>query len=583
MMNPISNVAKLGLLTALLIGSASAQVKNPTTLVSLSIGDWSSFDPAQCYDTACGEVIQNTIETLYFPKPFDLVKNPEAGPITFEPLLAAGMPQVSNGGKTYTIKLNPKAKFSDGSPVTAEDVKYSIARQLLESTDAGASGLLLEPLVGDASPIRKGGKIGFDEVDKSMTVKDPTTIVFNLAKPFTPFLSILAHPAAAVYSKAAAIKAGEWDGTKATWEQFNNAALGSSKYANVLPLGSGPFVLQRYDKGSQVILKRNDNYWRSPAKLQIVVIKKVDEPSTAVQLLRTGDADQTLVGSYPNNVAAQFAAQPGVKVINKVATLVLQALFMNQNIKDTAKLGSGKMDENGIPANFFSDANVRRGMAASFDYQAFLKDQLLGAGVINNSVIPSTLPGYNAALKYKFDKTAATAYFKRAWGGKLWNTGFTVPIYWNSGNVNRQKAAEILKRGVESLNPKFHIDVREAQFSSILADSAAGRESMWMLGWQADYADPHNFAQPFLASAGNYPQNMSYKNPTVDKLIDQAVAETDTAKRAVLYKRIAEIGFNDVAEVPIYQPVSYTAQRDWVQGRVTNPLYSGDIYYYTSK
>ncbi len=341
--------------------------------------------------------------------------------------------------------------------------------------------------------------------------------------------------------------------------------------------------MQRYDKGSQVILKRNDNYWRSPAKLQIVVIKKVDEPATAVQLLRTGDADQILVGSYPRNVAAQFAAQPGVKVVDDISTLVLQALFMNQNIKDAAKLGSGKLDEKGIPANFFSDINVRRGIAASFDFQAFLRDQLLGKGVINNSVIPTTLPGNNKALKYKFDKAAATTYFKRAWGGKLWTTGFTVPIYWNSGNVNRQKAAEILKRGVESLNPKFHIDVREAQFSAILADSASNRQSMWMLGWQADYADSHNFAQPFLASSGNYPQNMGYKNPAVNKLIDQAVAETNTAKRAALYRQISSIGFNDVAEVPLWQPVSYTAQRDWVQGRVTNPLYSGDIYYYTSK
>ncbi len=187
-MKPISNVAKFGLLTALLLGSASAQVKNPTTLISLTIGDWLSFDPAQCYDTACGEVIQNTVETLYFPKPFDIVKDPGGSKIVFEPLLAAGLPQISNGGKTFTIKLNPKAKFSDGTPVTAEDVKYSISRQLLESTDAGGSGLLLEPLVGDASPIRKGGKIGFDQVDKSMTVKDANTIVFNLAKPFTPFL-----------------------------------------------------------------------------------------------------------------------------------------------------------------------------------------------------------------------------------------------------------------------------------------------------------------------------------------------------------------------------------------------------------
>lgn len=572
------------LLAGLILGaSASAQVKNPGTLISLTIGDWSSFDPAQCYDTACGEVIQNTLETLYFPKPFDIIKNPTGSKSEYEPLLAASMPQITNGGKTFTIKLNPRARFSDGTPVTADDVKYSLMRQVLISSDQGPAALLLEPLTGSAANIRKGGKIGFDEINRAITVRGKDTVVFNLAKPFVPFTAVLAHTASAIYSKAAAIKAGEWNGTKATWEQYNNVAAASSKFNDVLPVGSGPFVLGRYDKGQQVILRRNDRYWRAPAKLQTVVIKKVDEAATAVQLLRTGDADQILVGAYPRNVATQFDNQPGVRVIDNISTLVVQALFMNFNIKDNAKLGTAKLDEKGIPANFFSDANVRRAFAASFDYQAFLKDQLLGKGLINNTVMQSSLPGYNAGLRYKFDRAAATTYFKRAWGGKLWQTGFTVPVYWNSGNVNRQKSAEILKRNIEALNPKFHVEVREAQFSAILADAAANRQSVWMGGWQADYADAHNFAQPFLASTGNYPQNTGYKNATIDRLVDQAVAETNATKRAALYKRIVQLGFTDAAIIPLYQPVVYTAQRDWVKNRVTHPLYSGDIYYYTSK
>ncbi len=313
------------------------------------------------------------------------------------------------------------------------------------------------------------------------------------------------------------------------------------------------------------------------------MIKRVDEPATAVQLLKTGDADQFVVGSYARNVAKQFAGLSSVKVIDNIATLVLQTLFMNFNIKDSAKLGSGKLDEKGIPANFFSDLNIRRAFAASFDYDTFLKDQLLGKGVLNNTAMQTSFPGYDKALQYHFDKAAATTSFKKAWGGKVWESGFTVPVYFNSGNANRQKAAEVLKRGVEAINPKFHIDVRETQFSQILADQAVQRESVWMLGWQADYGDPHNFAQPFLASTGNYPQNTEYRNPKIDKLIDQAVSISDPAQRAALYRQMIRTGFNDVAEIPIYQPVNYTAQRDWVKGRVTNPLYAGDIYYYTSK
>ncbi len=573
------------LITALLLCTtpALAQVKNPGTLVSLTIGDWSTFDPAQCYDTACGEILQNTLETLYFPQPSRIETDASNPKIVNQPLLAAALPTITNGGKTFTIKLNAAAKFSDGTPVTSADVKYSLMRQMLISADAGAAPLLLEPIMGSAAGIKKDDATAFDKMDKAIQTPNATTVVFNLAKPFAPFVAVLAHPVAAIYSKAAAVKAGAWDGGKTTWQKFSNENLANSVFANVVPLGSGPFQLQRYDKGSQVILRRNDKYWRAPAKLQTVVIKKVDEPATAVQLLKTGDADQILTNNYARNIAGQFSSLPGVKVIDNVATLTVSAMFMNFDIQDTSKLGSGKLDEKGIPANFFSDLNVRKGFAASFDYQAYVRDQLLGKGLINNTAMQSSLPGYNAALKYKFDRVAATNAFKKAWGGKLWDAGFTVPIYWNSGNVNRQKAAEIMKRGVEALNPKFHVDVREAQFSQIIADQAARRESMWMLGWQADYGDPHNFAQPFLASTGNYPQNTGYKNAVVDRLIDQAVATTDAARRAALYKQIVQIGFNDVAEIPIYQTVSYTAQRDWVKGRVSNPLYAGDIYYYTSK
>ncbi|ULH13992.1 ABC transporter substrate-binding protein (plasmid) [Deinococcus sp. KNUC1210] len=576
---------KLGWITPLLLlGTlASAQVKNPDTLVSLTIADWSSFDPAQCYDAACSEILQNTLETLYFPAPSDLETEASNPKIVNQPLLAAALPTITNGGRTFTIKLNPAARFSDGTPVTAADVKYSLMRQMLISADAGGSTLLLEPIMGSAASIRKDDTAAFGIMDKAIVAQNPTTIVFNLAKPFTPFLAVLAHPVAAIYSRAAAIKAGAWDGDKNTWQKYSNESLAASPYANVIPLGTGPFTLQRYDKGQQVILRRNDKYWRSPAKLQTVVIKRVDEPATAVQLLKTGDADQFVVGSYARNVAKQFSGLPGVKVIDNVATLVLQTLFMNFNIQDPAKLGSGKLDEKGIPANFFSDLNIRRAFAASIDYDAFLKDQLLGKGVINNTAMQTSFAGYDKALRYHFSKEAATVYFKKAWGGKVWDTGFTVPVYFNSGNANRQKAAEVLKRGIEAINPRFHIDVREAQFSQILADSAAHRESVWMLGWQADYGDPHNFAQPFLASTGNYPQNTGYHNATVDKLISQAVGISDPVQRTALYRQVVRLGFNDVAEIPIYQGVSYTAQRDWVKGRVTNPLYAGDIYYYTSK
>ncbi|ADV68365.1 ABC transporter substrate-binding protein [Deinococcus maricopensis] len=562
---------------SLLLGACGQGVKNADTLVNLTIGDWSGFDPVHCYDTACGEILQNAAETLYFPQGDSATD--------FDPLLAADLPQISDGGKTYTIKLNPDAKFSDGSDVTSEDVKYSLMRQMITSADDGPAALLLEPIVGNAAPITKGGPVGFQQLDQAIQTPDADTVVINLPKPFAPFTSVLAHTAATIYSKKAAVAAGEWDGTGNNWEAWIGKPLSDSKFLDKPPVSSGPFVVQRYDKGQQVIMARNDNYWREKPKLATVVVKSVNEPSTAVQTLKAGDADMISVGAYPRNQLASFQELKDVTVTDNIPTLNVGLMLMNFNIQGTGYTGSGKLDEKGIPANFFSDANVRKAFAQSFDYQGYIKDQLLGAGIQMNSILVKGLPAYdeNSPLKYEFDRDAATDLFKKAWGGKLWDAGFTVPVFYNSGNANRQKAAEILKLNIEAINPKFHVDVREAQFSSILADAAAHRMTVWFGGWQADYADPHNFAQPFYESNGNYPQNIGFKNAEFDKLITQAVAETDNDRRTTLYNEIAQMAYDDAVLVPLYQTTSYAVQRDWVKGRINNPLFSGNYYYPMSK
>ncbi len=563
-----------GLLVTLTAAQAQS-VKNPGSLVYLTTGDWSGFDPAHTFDGSGIEILKNTLETLYLPR--------GDSPNTYEPLLAVGNPVITDGGRTYTIQLNPKAKFSDGTPVTAEDVRYSIMRQLLMSTDDGPASLLLEPLTGSTAPIQASDKGAFARVSKAVTAKDAHTVVFRLAKPFSPFQAILANPVADVYSKAAAVKAGAWDGSEASWTKFVNQPLADSPYLNAPPVGSAPFVLSRYDKGSQIILKRNDNYWRAPAKLQNIAIKSVNEASTAAQLLKTGDADMIHVGVYPRTLLAQIKGLKNLRVQDQVASLSMQGAFMNFKVRGGNPdnvLGSAKLDGKGIPANFFSDINVRRAFAASFDSAGYIRQQLQGGGLQAGGALIKGIAGYDPSLKYKFDKAAATNFFKKAWGGKLWQVGFTMPLVWDSGNANHQQAALLFKRSVEALNPKFHIDVRELQNSAIIQARSQGQLPMWLGSWGADYADAYNFAQPLLESNGFYPQQNSYKNPKVDALIAKAVASTNPATSTGLYRQAQQLGFGDVAYLPIYQPEHFSAEQTWVKGHAVNPLSGFSAYFY---
>ncbi|GGJ25405.1 ABC transporter substrate-binding protein [Deinococcus roseus] len=563
------------LLSAVMLASvAGAQVKNPGILTDVEIGDWRTFDPADCYEQGCGEILQNVLETLYFPEGENASK--------FVPQLAAAMPEVTNGGKTYTIKLRKGVKFTNGQPLTADDVVYSIQRSLVLSVDGGPAQLLIEPLLGSTDLIRKGGKIGFDDIAKAIQAKGDDTVVFNLAAPFSAFISILASPYANIYNKDEAVKAGDWSGTAKDWEKFNNPEAGTTMYAKKPPVGTGAFVLERYDVGQNVILKRNDAYWRAPAKLTRVIVQNVSDENTRIKMLEAGDADLAFV-NRPSIPRVKGSA--GVKIIEDT-TLSLTAFFMNQKIngQGTNYLGSGKLDGNGIPSNFFSDVNVRKGFAAAMDYDALIKDVLLGAATHPSSVIVKGLLGYSTNLpKYKYDKNLATKYLKAAWKGQVWKNGFTLPVFFNSGNTKRKGALEILKKNLESLNPKFKVEVRELPFSQVIAQGQNSQMTVWAGAWGADYADPHNFAFPFLQSSGNYPTQIGYKNTKLDGLISEAVTSTDSKKRVALYRQIQQIAYNDTPFIPLYQELFPFVQRDWVKGRLINPVFADDYYYTISK
>jgi peptide/nickel transport system substrate-binding protein len=570
-------------LMSLLCALASAQMKNPDTLVAVTFGDWGTgFDPAYCYDSACGNVLDNTLEGLFAYE--------GASATEIIPRLAVEVPTLENGGisedgLTYRVKLRPEATFSDGSPVTAEDVEYSIERMMVYSTDVGSSGILLEPLVGSAELIRPEGSIGYEAVDKSVETEGTDTVIFTLAKPFAPFIGILAGYYGSVYSKADAISKGDWSGTAEDWETFNNAAEGSTSYASTGALGSGPFVIERYDVGKTVVLKRNDSYWRDPAVLSRVIIQSVPDDTTRLQLLQTGDADIAIRNAFPNAFLPTLEEIPGV-VIEQQPALSLSGFFMTHQINTTGTnyLGSGQLDGQGIPPDFFSDINVRKGFAYAFDYDSFINDVLQNNGTQQNTITIQGLLGYtDAAPLYEYDPAKAEEFFKAAWDGQVWENGFSFPVFFNSGNTTRQQGLEIMKRGIESLNSKFKIEVRELQFSQILTQSAANQLTMWMGSWGADFADPHSFAQPFLDTNGRYAQDMVYSNPELDKLIAEAVLETDPDKRAALYQQIGQLGFDETPEIPTHQPFDTHVHHDWVKGRVINPILSSDYFYTLSK
>ncbi|MBI5202199.1 MAG: ABC transporter substrate-binding protein [Elusimicrobia bacterium] len=562
--------------------ASAARSKNPDTLTRLGLSDADSLDPAWSYDTFSHEVIANVYDYLFMFEGGSVEK--------LIPLAAAKVPSRANGlisadGKTYTIPIRAGMVFHDGTPVTAEDVRYSILRFMLFDRDAGPSSLLLQPLVDRDSTRDSTGKIDpkvFADAAKAVQV-DGDKVVLRLPKPFAPMLTVLASWAPVVSRKWVAEKGG-WDGAEATWQKFNNPSKTSSPLHEAV-MGTGPFKLERWDRNNkQIVLVRNDRYWRTPAKLKRVVIKAVSEFGTRKLMLQAGDAD-TITADRP--VFSQLQNVPGVELIDDQQMLDMNPVaFFTFKIKETGNpyIGSGKLDGEGVPPDFFSDLDLRRAFAYSFDYKGFIKDVMRGKGTQATGCIPNTLPGHNPKqATYSLDLKKAEEHFRKARGGEVWEKGFRFTLSYNTGNVARETLCQILKRQVESINPKFKIDVRPLEWPTFLDAYKGSKLPVFIIGWNADFPDAHTFVFPMLHSRGDYPFTQRFKDERIDKLIDQALDETDLAKRKDLYAKVQALEYELVPHLVILDTVRFRTQRDWVKGWYHNPIFPDapyGAYYY---
>ncbi len=569
----------LSLVLALSPLSVAAQaVKNPDTFVYASIGDIDSLDPAWSYDTSSHSIIDNVYEyLLMFSGGGVKIKD-------LRPMLSTSVPSKANGGisadgLTYRFPIRKGVKFHDGAVLTPEDVRYSLIRFMLFDRDGGPSSLLLEPILA-VTGTRKNGKPDqavAEAAMKAVTV-DGDAVVVKLAKPFAPFLTILATYGTVVEKKWCAAR-GQWDGELATWEKYNNpkleATLGSEA-AN----GTGAFKLGRFERTTkQVVLDRFDGYWRKPAALKTIVIKVVDEFATRKLMLQAGDADSIYA---PQMYFPQLQNLDGVEVLDKQQTLdVSPILFFSFKINDKGNqnIGSGKLDGEGVPPDFFSDKDVRKGFVYSVDTDAYVRDINRGKGRPASSFLPPGMLGYRGGkAKYHFDAKAAAEHFKKAWKGQVWDKGFKVSIVYNTGSAPAQAICQMLKKNVEALNPKFHVDVRVLQWSTYLEQSQQNKLPMFTAAWAADYPDPHNFAFPMLHSAGYYPGKQGFKNAEMDKLIEKAVRTLDEGERAKLYGKLHDLWDEEVPNILIAEGWRYRAQRTWVKGYKLNPIFPDSPY-----
>ena len=271
------------------------------------------------------------------------------------------------------------------------------------------------------------------------------------------------------------------------------------------------------------------------------------------------------------------------------------AIYFTQNVNTTGgvpgTMGSGKLDGNGIPANFFSDINVRKAFNYCFDWDTYIKQVFNGEAIQAYGPIIKGELGYDPnQAHYSFDLTKCADAFKAstltsADGKSLWDTGFYVQYIYNVGNDQRKTAGDILAADLQKVNPKFHMQVVGEPFALELKDQVAGRLPIFMLGWLEDYHDPQDWVVPFLASGGTYSGSQGFApdlQKQLDQLITQGVQTSDTQQRTQIYSQLQNLSYENALDLYVVQPEARVYLQNWVKGYYYNPIFSNAEFYYYS-
>lgn len=434
----------------------------------------------------------------------------------FEPLVAfnnkgeivdwlAKSHSISEDGLTYTFVLRDGLKFSNGSDVTAEDAVFSLERHL-----------------------KVGGPLAIAANVNSVKAQDTHTLAITLKEPYTPFISELSNFSNGIIP--------------------NNFGGESEAEFFKKPVGTGPFVVEKWDPAGDVTFTKNQHYWQEGKPyIDKLVYKLIEDDSQAINQLKAGEVDA--IESLALQNANEIKQGPDTTVLTN-GSWVTEQLFFNT------------LDEH------FSDVHVRRALALAIDREGLTKALTFGYAQTANSLLPATIP-YNANDTIKtlnFNLDAAKAELAKS----AFPSGFSTKLLVASGNSTRAQEAQIIQAAGKQIGINIEIESIELatfrerffayDFSAMLnSGQADSPEANSIIAFQTD---PEGFSKSYWTH---------YTNDEVTKLLREGQKTLDGEDRAGIYAKLLQILADEVPYIPLYYPDILIGVRSSVEGLVVLP------------
>ncbi len=453
----------------------------------------------------------------------------------------ASSQSVAPDGITWTFKLKPGLKFSDGKSLTSTDIAYSLDRALKPSLKSSVSPLYLG-LIKDSEK-RVAGSIS-TLIGDSILTPDPQTVVLIANQKAAYFLQILTYQTSFVVEKSLVDKYGD------------NIADHLSEGMG----GDGPFKVSEYTRGKQLVFVPNDNYFGPKPQLTKIVMPFFQQEDTSYRAYQAGQTYQATVQSAD---VAQAKALPGNQ-LHQQPLLEVDFLGLNELSKP------------------FDNLKIRQAFDLAVDKNVIAQSVYKNSVLPTNHIIPQGMPGYNPALKGP-DGTTSTSgnptQAKQLLTEGMQEAGYTKATfpgitltYSSQGGTdlhNEMAAYQQMWQNVLGITVKLN-DINFNKLIDLRVNSLNNPNGlqMWGLYWQSDYPDPQDwltliFGPQSSKNAMNYGQNHSPQNAEQQanqKLMSEADLESNQAKRLQMYNQAEQQVVNDIAWIPRYQN-SYTFVR----------------------
>jgi peptide/nickel transport system substrate-binding protein len=444
----------LGIITCL--GSVALATPDDV-LVFLQADASFSIDPVY-YDFTDSMVVDNLYEGL-------LTIDNDGNPV---PVLATSW-ETSEDGLTYTFTLREEVKFHTGATFTCQDAEYSYRLRLLTGNASIISPFLLgfESWEDDEDTI---STTPFSAITDVIYCDEENRLTIKLLYPRYDALVLIGN-VGVVFDHFYYTENGGWSGTEEDWQTWINIENKpvSSPLENK-SAGTGAYQLSGHESVTRTTAKMFPDYWGEKASIETVFVQYIPDANTQVLALKNGDADALV--SLSANYIPQLEGTSDI-VIGDRPTSFIDYFILNQNLTSENPedetwqfdTGSGKLDGQGIPHDFFSDPHVRQGFTHAFDAQRIIDTVFDGRGTLSSSIpVATSVLGANAITpESAYSLEQATEAFKLAWDGQVWEQGFVITLGY-SADANNQfssNIAEVLKQSVESINPKFRVNIKE--------------------------------------------------------------------------------------------------------------------------